>query len=246
MALDALNDLWADDEESKPEPRKKYSSDLVGIIAATGFDKAKNKGLMFENFRVTTSGEESGQSVAQLYGGAPVEDPDAKGEFFMVVDTDRNKLNLVIDGTDAVHFDMKKWENGMLTHWCTGRYYLDDERKGQRCDCPSTFAERKYRGQKGIGPKPDIRFRGPLADDVELGEFEFRTKNWTILEHLHETGEALDAVDGPSLVEIEIEFISFTVEKGSDAGQKREFYLPRVAVKKAYDDAIADAPELDS
>lgn len=246
MGLDALNDIWAEDEESKPEPRKKYSSDLVGIIASTGYDKANNKGLMFDTFRVTTSGRDTADAVAQLYGGAPVEDPDAKGEFFTVVDTDRDKLYLVVNGTESVSFDMKKWENGVLTHWCTGRYYLDEDRKGTRCDCPKFFAERKARGKKGIGPKPDIRVRGPFADDTELGMVEFRTKNWGVLERLHETGAALDAIDGPALVEIEIEHVEYDIEKGPDAGQHRSFRVPHINVKKAYDDAITDAPELDA
>lgn len=243
MGLDALNDIWAEDEDSKPEPRKTFTSGLVGVIASTGFDKDTNQGVMYETFRVTTNSLPAAEDVAELYGGTPTEDPEAKGEFFTVVDTDKDKLYLVISGADAIHFDMKKWESGQLTHHCTGRYYLDEDRKGTRCDCPKFFAERKARGKKGIGPKPDIRVRGHFADDPEIGEFEFRTKNWDVLEHLHEAAAALANVDGSALVELEIEHVEYDVTKGPNTGQHRRYKIPHVNVRGSYEAAIADDPD---
>lgn len=238
---DNLGDIFGEDEEA---PTTRPKSDLVGRVSTGYFDKATNTPGQLTEFRFMVSSKDVAQAVAQRLGGAPLEIEDAKGEFFIQVQTDAEVLrDVVLAGPDAIYTDQKWWVNGELLHHCTGRYYLDDERKGQRCDCPPTFEEKKAKGNRGA--KPDIRVRFTFADDPELGIFELKSSSWMFRKTLHEAVNDVERVGegGPTVVNIVNELVEYTPKKGKMANKLVSYRKPLIQARAAYDDAITDAPD---
>ncbi|MER5260430.1 hypothetical protein [Streptomyces sp. NPDC002855] len=230
--------IFATDPNAKPKPRQTFADDTVGRLhsgrSVDGEPEALNE------WRISTGDPVVAQSVAQLFGGEPIE-TDSTSENFIDVFTDRKSIPVVLDGPDAIYADMKLWNRNKLVHHCDGSVFLSpEERAGKVCGCPELFAERKAAAKDFLGPSPSITVTFRLADDPDLGVFKFQSGSWTLASVLHEYENDLEAVDGPALADLVLELVEYTVKKGPNKGRNVSYVKPVVRVVKAYNDAITD------
>lgn len=148
--------------------------------------------------------------MAELLGGTPFE-LDTEAEDAIAVDTDTDRVEVVIDGPQSIEFDMKQWVNGKLAHHCDTRAFLSPpEDVGVPCRCPGTVAELKDRAKAERGPKPDIRINFKLAHDPHLGDFRYKSSGWSLISELPALKNALVKTGGPSLVHLVNERVNYT------------------------------------
>ncbi|MFK0289519.1 hypothetical protein ACIQU6_03385 [Streptomyces sp. NPDC090442] len=230
--------IFATDPNARPKERTTFADDTVGRFhsgrAVDGIPE------VLTEWRISTGDKVVAESVAQLFGGEPIE-TDSPSENFIDVFTDRTTILVVLDGADAIYADMKLWNRNKLVHHCDGSVFLSpDEKKGQPCHCPELFAERKAAAADFMGPAPSITITFRLADDPELGKFKFQSGSWMLASVLHEYENDLAAIDGPALAELTLEPVEYTVKKGPNKGRNVSYVKPVVRVLKAFNDAIAD------
>ncbi|MFJ9646715.1 hypothetical protein [Streptomyces sp. NPDC101206] len=231
--------IFDTDPNAKPKVRETFEDDTVGRFHSGRQDEDGTPEALTE-WRITTGDLVVAQSVAQLYGGEPVE-TERPAENFIDVFTDRASIPVVLDGPDAIYADMKLWNRSKLVHHCDGSKFLSPEEKaGKPCGCPELFAERKAAAKDFLGPAPSITITFRLADDFELGLFKFQSGSWTLASVLHEYENALEAVDGPALADLTLELVEYTVKKGPNRGRNVSYIKPVIKVRKSYNDAIAD------
>ncbi|MET9425633.1 hypothetical protein ABZY06_33850 [Streptomyces sp. NPDC006540] len=234
--------IWQTDPENKPEPAKSYDSDLDGAFSIGAQDKEGNP-VALDTFRVSLSDPNKADAIAQLFGGSVVE-TDRTNEHYIDVTTARDKVLVIVEDPKALYADMKKWDNGKLTHHCDGEIFIshpiNEKLIGSACGCPELFVERKQHAKAGLGPKPAIELTFRLADDPDLGVFKFKTSAWTLAKVLHEAEEALERINGEALVELSLTLVEFVIKKGKDKGTQVSYYAPGIKVLKSYQSAIAE------
>lgn len=234
----ALLTIFDTDPNAKPKPKQTFSDDTVGRFHSGRQVDGQPEAL--SEWRISTGDPVVAQSVAQLFGGEPIE-TDSPNENHIDVFTDRETVLIILDGPKAIHADMKLWNRNKLVHHCDGSTFLSPEEKaGQPCRCPELFAERKQAAKDFMGPSPSITVTFVLADDPELGRFKFQTGSWSMASVLHEYTNDLENVHGPALAELSLELVEFTIKKGKNKGLNVSYYKPVINVLKAYNDAIAD------
>ncbi|MFF4424178.1 hypothetical protein ACFY04_25915 [Streptomyces sp. NPDC001549] len=230
--------IFDTDPNAKPKERVSFSDDTVGKFHSGRQVDGVPEAL--SEWRISTGDPVVAQSVAQLFGGEPIE-TDSAAENFIDVFTDKSSIPVVLDGADAIYADMKLWNRNKLVHHCDGSEFLSPEEKaGKSCGCPELFAERKQAAKDFIGPAPSISITFRLADDTELGKFKFQSGSWMLASVLHEYENALNAVGGPALADLSLELVEYTVKKGPNKGRNVSYVKPVIDVLKAYNDAIAD------
>lgn len=227
--------VFETDPDARPKERPAYSSDHIGTFAA-GKKDADGNPMALGSWRILTGEPQVADALAQLFGGT-VEDTESSADHHIAVDTDAVTVLVVVDGTSALRSDMKLWNRNKLVHHCDGIYFESpEEKRGNRCGCPETMAERKQAAKDYVGPSPSIELEFRLADDFELGKFRFKTGSWTLVDVLHNVENALDAIDGPALCELTLELVEYTTKKGRAVS----YHKPVINVLKSYNDAIAD------
>lgn len=231
--------IFETDPDAQPKERTNYTDDTVGRFHS-GTTEVDAKGqtipVSLNSWRITTASPEVAEAVAQLLGGSPVE-TDSTSENFIEVLTPAEGVQIILDGASALKSDMKLWNRGKLVHHCDGVEFLSpDDKAGRPCGCPTLFAERKEAAKNYMGPKPDIRVTFRLADDPELGPFQFRTGAWTMAEVLHQYENALDRVDGEAVATMSLELVEYTTKKGRDVSYRK----PVLDNIRSYNAAIAE------
>ncbi|MFJ2783672.1 MULTISPECIES: hypothetical protein [unclassified Streptomyces] len=222
--------------ETDPDARPKqvFSDDTVGRLS--GGKQENGIPVALSAWRVTTGDPEVADAVAQLMGGAPVE-TDSTSENFIEVLTEKDKVQVVLSGADAISDDLKLWNGSALIHHCDGVDFLSpEEDKGKACRCPELMEDRKAAAKAKRGPSPSIAVTFRLAEDCDLGLFKLQTGSWKLAETLYQVKDALDKINGDALCSLELELVEFTTKKGRDVSYRK----PVIRVLKSYNDAIAD------
>jgi hypothetical protein len=230
----SLRRIYETDPGSKPKAR--FANDYVGRFRS-GMTQ-NNRPVSLPEWRVTTGDPDTAEAIAELMGGRP-EEWDTTGEDAMQVLTDRDSVEIVIDGSKAIRSRMILWGRQGPIHECDGVDFLSpEEDKGKPCGCPPLLVDRKAAAKSGRGPAPSVEVTFRLAEDTELGKFRFVSSSWELVKVLHEVEDALDRVGGPALCKLSLELVEFVTKDGKPVSYRK----PVVRVIKAYADAIADAP----
>ncbi|SCD35225.1 hypothetical protein [Streptomyces sp. OspMP-M43] len=218
------------------KPKQSFSDDTVGRFH--GGKQVDNLPVALSEWRVTTGDPAVADAIAQLMGGTPVE-TDSTSENFIEVLTERDKVQVVLSGPDAISSDLKLWNGSALIHHCDGVEFLSpDEDKGKPCRCPELMEDRKAAAKTKRGPSPSIAVTFRLAEDYDLGLLKLQTGSWKLAEVLYQVENALDKIGGEALCSIELEHVEYTTKKGRDVSYRK----PVIRVLKAWSDAIADEP----
>lgn len=230
--------IWETDPLNKPAERPQFEDSSVGRFhsgqSVDGVPEAHSE------WRVATADRDVADTVATLFGGAPVEDPLSSSANFISILTDRASVPIVLSGPKALYSDLKLWNRSTLVHHCDGVEYLSPEdRVGRPCGCPELFAERKQAARDMMGPSPSIELTFRLADAPDLGEFKFRSGSWAMAQVLHEYDHALKQVDGPAQAQLTLELVEFTIRKGPRKGLAVSYYKPVLSRIRAHQDEDA-------
>ncbi|MFJ6622350.1 hypothetical protein ACIQOW_32810 [Kitasatospora sp. NPDC091335] len=238
---DALDNIFNSDPELAERAERAEANarpDVAGTFRAYEPDPAGGFPRALHKWRVTSAVPATAEAVAELLGGTPHE-LDTEAEDAIAVDTDTDRVEVVIDGPEAIEFDMKHWVNGKLAHHCNTRTFLSPpEDVGAPCRCPRTIAELRSRAKDERGPKPDIRINFRLAHDPHLGVFRYKTSGWTLISELPALKNALAKIGGPALVHLVNERVQYT----SKAGRDVDYQKLTAKVIKPYEQAITDTP----
>ena len=233
--------IFETDPDARPQPRP--ASDIVGR-----FRSGRQEGgvpISLDTWRVTTGDPQVAETVARLLGGT-VEEWDTRGEDSLEVVTEQASVTVLLDGPDALDTDLKLWGmGGKIIHHCDGVYFLDEDRRGQRCMCPELLSERKALAREGRGPKPDNRIRFRLQDAPDLGVFRMSSGSWDLQSMMHEYYNALESIGGPASATLTLETVSYVVKRGPRAGMTVSYKRPALSHIRRSNAAADEADETD-
>lgn len=219
--------------ETDPEAASGNSSsgDIVARFRS-GYQDGR-KPVALQRWRVTTGDPSLADKLADLLGVDDEMCPDGPQEWdtdsedVLEVFTSSAALEIILDGPGAVRSEMVLWgRNNNLLRRCDGVEQLgvgeENKGKGEDCECPAGFNDRKEAAQAGSGCSPSIEVRFSLADLPDAGRMLYRSASWTFVKDLDALERALTKVGGPARCTLELETIK--TKKG------REFTKPKVTV----------------
>ena len=233
------------DQDVTNTTERRPASEHVGLLSMGKV--VDGRVTVLPGWRIATGDKKLAENLGQLFS-APVEETDSTKEEFIDVLTDHEKLPVVIDGMSAVYTDWKLFVNQKLKHHCDHTVFISGEDrdgnplKGKACGCPKSFAESKALADEDEGPSPCIEIKMRLADDPELGVFLWKTSSFNFAKEFYMIEHAIKSNPGELLFSLEMEHITWTVQKGKDKGQTRSFTKPALIYVKPMNEAVADEP----
>lgn len=210
--------IFETDPDAKPRARQ-FDQDFVGRFRSGRMVGKRPEAL--NHWRVTTGDPVVAARVEQLLGGT-AEEWDTDNEDNLEVLTESAAVRIIVASSDALTSDMRLYGNQGMIHHCDGVEFLSpDEDKGKPCGCPRLLQDRKELAKSGRGPKPSINLVFKLEAAPELGFFRFNSGSWELAKVLHEGVAALDGVEGPAMVTLTIENVSYTTKAGRDVSYNK-------------------------
>lgn len=228
--------IFGTDPENQPKPRTRFADDVVGRFRSG--HQINNRPAALADWRVTTGDPEVADAVYDILGGDAPQEWDAKGEDNLEVFTASKKVEIILEGEKALRQAMILWgRNGKMISKSDGEFMEDGSPDP---DAELTFAERKKKGQDGIGPVPQIEIYFRLAAQEDLGIFKFQTGSWSLAQDLAANdveGDLRDYVadseTGKVRATLELEEVSFVAKNGPRAGQTVNYTKPVLKIKGA-------------
>lgn len=183
-------------------------------------------------WRVTTGDPEVADKVYELLGGDAPQSWETTKEDNLEVFTASPEVEIILADPGALRQRMILWSRGELVIDSDGKTYADGTPDP---DADRSFAERKEKGQDGLGPSPQIEVYFRLKEEPDLGIFKYQTGSWSLAQDLvrEQTVEALEEINGPTLATLAIEEVSFVAKNGPRAGQTVTYNKPVLTIKGA-------------
>ncbi|WP_051039674.1 recombination directionality factor [Microbacterium sp. B24] len=231
--------VFGTDPATQPKLRQSFADDVVGRFRAG--HSVNGRPASLEEWRVTTGDPEVAAKVHELLGGDAPQKFETKGEDDIEVFTASAEVDIVI--VKPIRQRMVFWSRAnKLVYATDGEWKLDDS--GNPTDEPDpdaslSFAERKQKGQDGLGPVPDTELYFRLAADPDLGIFKFQTGSWGLVRDLAYDGtedilaDALADGDGKASAVLKLVPTSFVAKNGPRAGQTVSFTKSAITDIKA-------------
>ncbi|MER7928472.1 hypothetical protein ABTY96_35895 [Streptomyces sp. NPDC096057] len=175
---------------------------------------------------VKSSRTDVGEALRDFLGGTVKEfiSNESRG---VEVFTDAERVEILIDGSEAVRLEMVLWDYSGVVHHCDGRAYLSPmDVHGATCGCPSRIEDRKLEAKKGKGPQPDTQISFRIAKFPGLGSFYFRSSSWGVFDAANTIKGAVAGRERETLCELSIE----RLELESPAGVNLAYFCPAVCM----------------
>jgi hypothetical protein len=228
--------IFGTDPETQPKPRNKFADDVVGRFRSG--HQISGRPAALSEWRITTGDPEVASEVYDLLGGDAPQEWEARGEDNLEVFTASKEVEIILAGEKALRQRMVLWSRaGKLISDSDGETLSDGTPDP---DAELTFAERKKKGQDGIGPVPQIEIYFKLKGAEDLGVFKFQTGSWSLAQDLARDdteGEladyAADSETGNVLATLALEEVSFVAKNGPRAGQTVNYTKPVLSIKGA-------------
>jgi len=196
--------------------KPKQSFDTVGRFRAGHLIKKRPQTLT--EWRVTTDDPEVGAYIAETFGGS-VQEWDSERQPFEVFTTAKS-VDIIVE---KIFSNMTLWGRSGPIRKCDGQTisYPEDS-AGEPCECSkfSSLADRKAAAERGTGCQPDITVRFRLAENPELGIFEFKSGSWSLARDIAKVEKDLAAFGGKAVGTLALEQVEFTAK---DSGALRRF-----------------------
>lgn len=179
-----------------------------------------------DDWRVTTGDPEVADKIFEIFGGEAPQPWETTQEDNLEVFTASPEVDIIIANSKALRQRMVLWSRqGKLVIDSDGETYADGTPDP---DAELTFAERKKKGQDGLGPAPQIEVYFRLAEEPDLGVFKYQTGSWSMLNDLARDGSPakLEAVGQPALARLRIDHIVFEAKNGPRAGETISYRKP--------------------
>lgn len=227
--------IFGTDPENQPKPRQRFADDIVGRFRAG--HQVNNVPSTLNEWRVTTGDPDVASKIHDLLGGDEPQEWETKGDDSLEVFTASADVDIIIEGPRSLRQRMVLWgRQNKPIYVSDGAHILDDN--GHPTDEPDpdaelTFAERKQKGRDGLGAIPDIDLTFRLADDPDLGIFQFKTGSWGLARDLVATGtaEAIANAEGPLQAKLRLEEVSFVAKNGPRRGQTVTYTASRLELQ---------------
>ncbi|SCL32933.1 hypothetical protein GA0070616_4593 [Micromonospora nigra] len=231
--------IWETDPEAEPKPRQSFARDLVGRFRSG--HQIGGRPASLEQWRVTTGDPAVAEEVRRLLGGDKPQAWETTGEDKLEVFTAADKVKVVLDGPRAIRQEMVLWGRSGAIRRCDGVDQTgtdaDDPAKGQPCECPASFQDRKDAARAGRGCQPSTTIYFTLADAPDLGRFKFNSASWSLVRDLVTAEKALAKIDGPAFAWLSLEVVKYDDKK---TGKTKQFTKPVVEVIGAAPAAVGD------
>jgi len=229
----ALN-IWDLEDAPKPTTNTSFANDIVGHFK--GGYQENGRPVASETIVATTDDPTVAERLAELLGG-DIEELDVdRGDDHRIV-TESTSVEMIVDGPDALSSRFALYGQAGLVFATDGTKITEGEGftgEGVGEDWqgrPSTLELWKKQANAGRAPKPDIRLRGRMAADPDLGQFVYRTSGWSLVRDLpaleEQLAKASEAAEGGP-VSVTLTFERVTIKRGQYAG--REYTRPRITV----------------
>lgn len=229
--------IFGTDPESQPKPRQSFASDVVGRFRA-GHVVNKRPATLSE-WRVTTGDPDVAAKIHDLLGGDEPQQWDTEKEDNLEVFTASEEVDIVIEGPRSLRQRMVLWgRQGKPISVSDGEFLLDDHGNVTTepdPDAELSFAERKQKGRDGLGAVPDIDLYFRLAEEPDLGIFQFKTGSWGLAYDLarDQVDAQLAEADGPTAATLKLEEVSFIAKNGPRKGQTVSYIKSSINLKGA-------------
>ncbi len=193
--------------------------DVVGRFRAGHV--LQGKPVSLDHWRITTGDPDVAKFVFEEFGGDEPQEYETKGEDNIEVFSASAEIEIVIQGADAIRQRMiHRGADGKVVIDSDGEFYADGTPDP---DAELTFAERKKKGNDNLGPKPQIDVFFRLAENPELGLFQYRSSSWGLAYDLaagqHADRLATDFDGQPVKATLKLEPVSFVAKTGPRAGK---------------------------
>ncbi|WDS51676.1 recombination directionality factor [Microbacterium phage Barnstormer] len=227
--------IFGTDPENQPKPRQRFADDIAGRFRSG--HQINDRPASLEEWRVTTGDPDVAAKVYELLGGEEPQEWAAKGEDNIEVFTASSSVDIIIENAKALRQRMVLWgRSGKPIYVSDGEYILDDQghpTDERDPDAELTFAERKAKKEIGATPDIDVFFR--LADEPDLGIFQFKTGSWGLARDLaaEDIAGQLEAAEGPMKATLALTPESFVAKNGPMKGKTVSFVKSSLTLKGA-------------
>lgn len=208
--------------------RQQATNDVAGRFRS-GY-QINNRPASLPEWRVTTVDHDVAARVIELLGASHDEPQEweTKGDDVYEVFTKAKKVDVILNGISAIDARMVVWTRGADRLFvCGGKVYEPEKSEPYVCE-DGDYTTKAEHDEQGHVCEPLIKVRFRLADDPDLGLFEFQTGAWSLASVIGNVLYDLQAVEGPALASLALEPTEFTRE-----GQKVKFTKPVISIKGA-------------
>lgn len=220
--------IFGTDPATQPKPRQSFADDIVGRFR--GGHVIGRRPVALDEWRVTTGDPEVAKVIHDLLGGHEPQEYATEKEDNLEVFTASPSVEIIIPGPKSIRQRMVLWSS-------TGKLIVDSDGETLADGTPDpdrdlSFAERKAKGNDGMGPKPQIDVYFRLVDEPDLGIFNYRTSSWSLAEDLaaYDHEGQLAEIDGPARATLSLVKVEYTAKKGPRAGQLVQYTKPELKI----------------
>lgn len=207
------------------------ASDIVGRFRS-GY-QIDGKPNALSEWRVTSGDPEVMDAVIDYLGDANdgVQEWEARGEDNLEVFTNTAEVSVLLKDITAIDARMLIWpKRGKTKDFVCGGVAHEFE-KGKPYECTDgDWTTRAEHDEQDHVCEPAVKIRFRLADDPDLGLFEFQTGSWSMASVIGEEIGALmdiEEADGlPARATLGLELVEYTTKDGKD----RRFTKPVLTV----------------
>lgn len=204
-------------------------TDVVGRFRSG--HQINNRPVSLKEWRVTTGEPEVAQAVAERLGGE-VETWETKGEDNLETFTSASSVDILLeDGVNSIDARMLVWARGAKRIVVCHDDVYDTEGGPFECN-EGGYRTRAEHDEQGHVCEPNIKVRFRLADDPDLGVFEFQTGAWSLasqIGYIYSDIEDADTDGEGVTATLALEAVEFT----SQDGKPRKFTKPVIKITGA-------------
>lgn len=153
------------------------TDDVVGRFRSG--HQINKRPISLKEWRVTTGDPEVANLIAELLGGE-VGTWESKGEDNLEVFTDNGKVDVILDGVDAVDARMVVWARGAKRIVVCQDEVYDTEGGPFECELGGWRTKAEH-AEQGHVCEPLIKVRFRLAEAPDIGHFEYQTGAWSLV-----------------------------------------------------------------
>lgn len=220
----ALN-IWDLSDAPKPSTNKTFANDLVGKIKG-GYSE-NGQPVASSTIVFTTDDPEVATATAEAFGGEVQELDVDRGDDHRVV-SDVTTVKLTLDNPQALRTRFALYGQAGLIFATDGQDILEGEDFAENTagmpwtTRPKTLESWKAGAKEGRQPRPDIKLKGKLADNPDLGYFQYSTTGWSLVRDLPAIEQQLEdafEASGGEPIAVELKLGEVTMKKGAYAGK---------------------------
>ena len=211
--------------------RNDFTDDFVGRFRSGHQVGGRPESLT--EWRVTTGDPDVAEWIKDTYKGKDISEWDATGEDNLEVFTDVSVIKIITQAEGLEQAMVLRNRNGQVVRVSDGEVitYPEDQAGSPDPQAGQTFAERKQAARDGMGAVPEVKLTFRLADNPDLGLFQFRSSSWGFVSDLEYQNVWDELADYENvLCTLSLKEVSFVAKSGEMKGKTVTYTKPALAV----------------